>query len=228
MTKTQWLRAAAGLLLFGVSFGYVEASVVVYLRTIEEPTRRRIHPTQPSDDLFPLITPEQIREQSPETLRLLGVEVGREAATLIMLAAAAMLVTGARNTWLPAFAVAFGAWDLFYYVFLKVLVGWPASLATWDILFLIPVPWAAPVLAPVIVSLSLIALGLAALWRPVSLKLAHWSLFLLGCGIILYTFMADYRNTVSGGVPHPFLWTAFALGLLGAAGSVMLAALRRA
>jgi len=135
----QWRRVAAGLLLFGISFGYVEAAVVVYLRTIYDPIRRQIDPARPSGDLFPLITPEQIRTAAPGISRLLVVEVFREAATIVMLAAVALVIAGGLKFWLPAFAVAFGAWDLFFYVFLKILIDWPASVYTWDILFLIPV-----------------------------------------------------------------------------------------
>ena len=50
------------------------------------------------------------------------------------------------------FVVVFGVWDIFYYVFLRVLVTWPASLLDWDILFLIPLPWVGPVLAPVLIA----------------------------------------------------------------------------
>ena len=55
--------------------------------------------------------------------------------------------------------IVFGAWDLSFYASLKVLIGWPASLMTWDLLFLIPVPWVGPVLAPSIVSITLVPVG---------------------------------------------------------------------
>ena len=41
------------------------------------------------------------------------------------------------------FLFLFGVWDIFYYIWLKVFLHWPASLLTWDVLFLIPVPWVA-------------------------------------------------------------------------------------
>ena len=87
-----------------------------------------------------------------EQQKTLFIEIGREAATMLMLAAIALAV--ARNTrqWTAAFAIAFGVWDIVFYACLKLLLGWPASLFTWDILFLIPVPWVGPVLAPVLIS----------------------------------------------------------------------------
>jgi hypothetical protein len=216
--SNQWRRVAAGLLLFGISFGYVEAAVVVYLRTIYDPIRRQIDPARPPSDLFPLMTADQIRAAAPGIARLFGVEVVREAATIVMLAAVALVIAGGLKFWLPAFAVAFGAWDLFFYVFLKVLIDWPASVFTWDILFLIPVPWAAPVLAPSIVSLTIIAAGIAALRRPVRMRAVHWILVFAGCGLILFSFMQDFPNTTAGGLPNPFDWPVFGLGeLVGAA-----------
>src|SRR5258708_5191315 len=116
MLEKRWRRVAAGLILFGISFGYVEASVVVYLRAIYDPVRHRLRPDRPAGVLFPLVTVDQLRNAAPEGLWLMGVEVAREAATMIMLASVA-LVVGGRALWLPLFAIAFGTWDLFFYVF---------------------------------------------------------------------------------------------------------------
>lgn len=215
---TFWRRAAAGLLLFGVSFGYVEAAVVVYLRAIYDPVRRQIHPDQAAGDLFPLITADQLQAAAPDKSWLFGVEVAREACTLLMLGGVALVAAGRWKFWLPAFAVAFGTWDFFFYVFLKVLIGWPASLLTWDILFLIPVPWVAPVLAPCLVSLTIVVCGLAAMHRPVRMKPAHWILYAVGNLLILFSFMQDFLNTTRGGMPHAFDWPVFLLGeVIGAA-----------
>ncbi|HTB16365.1 MAG TPA: hypothetical protein VK752_32585 [Bryobacteraceae bacterium] len=203
-------RVAAGLILFGISFGYVEASVVVYLRTVYDPVRHRLHPNRASGELFPLIRVDQLKSEAAEQSWLLGVEVAREAATIVMLAAVA-LVAG-RALWLPAFAIVFGTWDLFFYLFLKVLLHWPASVMTWDILFLIPVPWAAPVLAPSLVSVTIIGTGLLALSRPVRMRPAHWIAMTLGGVLILMSFMWDYRNLLAGGLPRPFAWGVFGAG----------------
>ncbi len=211
--KTGWRRTVLGLLLFGISFGYVEAAVVVYLRTIYDPIRRQVRPGHLASDLFPLITADQLRSAAPDRAGLLKIEVIREAATLLMLAAVALVSVGvSRPAWLAAFAVAFGIWDFFFYVFLKVLIGWPVSLLTWDILFLVPVPWAAPVLAPVLVSLSIVGTGLLALLRAVRLEPIHWCGLVLGTGVILVSFTWDFRNLSGGGMPHAFPWAWFAGG----------------
>jgi hypothetical protein len=210
----QWRRTAIGLLLFGISFGYVEAAVVVYLRTIYEPIRLRLNPNRTAEDLFPLITLEQLRVTAPERVRLVGVEVVREAATLLMLSGVALVAAGNWKLWLPAFALAFGTWDLFYYVFLRVLVGWPASLLTWDVLFLIPVPWAAPVLAPAIVSVSIIVAGFVALRYSIRMRVFHWSALALGGFLIVLSFVWDSPNIIAGGLPNRFAWPVFGAGEL--------------
>jgi len=202
---SHWRRITLGLILFGIAFGYVEAAVVVYLRTIHEPVRERVHPGTSPAEVFPLLTFDELRIAAPDQAKLVRVEVVREAATLLMLAGVAS-VAAKRRMWLSAFAVGFGVWDIFYYVFLRLLIGWPASLFTWDVLFLIPAPWAAPVLAPLIVSLSLVTAGIVALRRSVYLKPWHWAG--IGCGAvaILLSFLWDSPNVLAGGFPHPFYW----------------------
>ena len=217
-------RTVAALLLFGISFGYVEASVVVYLRALYEPIRQKISP-RPPGELFPLITPAQLREAGPENSRRLVTELGREAATLLMLAAIALAVSGDPTRWTGAFLIAFGVWDISFYLALKLLIDWPQSLLTWDLLFLLPVPWVGPVAAPVIVSLSMIACGLIVLHRPVHVYAKHWTAILLGGSIVVLACCLDYRNTMSGGLPNPFHWGVFSLGeAIGLAGFAAAAA----
>lgn len=77
----------------------------------------------------------------------------------------------------------------FYYVFLKLTLNWPQSLLTWDILFLIPVPWVGPVLAPVICSLTMILISCTIVFTEeqgyiVTMKVWDWVLMLLGAFII--------------------------------------------
>jgi hypothetical protein len=215
-------RAILGLILFGVAFGYVEAAVVVYLRTLHEPVRRALRPDIPPDEVFPLLTLDQLHAGAPAQANLVKVEVIREAATLVMLAGVAM-VAAERRRWLAAFAVAFGVWDIAYYGFLKLLIGWPASLFTWDILFLIPAPWAAPILAPVIVSLSIVAAGIIALRRVVRLSRLHWAGVACGALVVLLAFLTDSPNILAGGFPHPFSWGRFAAGEVLGFGSFLVA-----
>ncbi len=218
------LRPVAILLLFGVAFGYLEAAVVCYLRILHEPARQRFYPDRGAGELFPLLTLERVRAAGPEQQKTLFVEIGREAATMLMLAAIALAVTRNARQWIAAFAIAFGVWDIVFYACLKLLLGWPASLLTWDILFLIPVPWVGPVIAPVLVSLAMIAGGIWRLWREAAgrpLRIGFWNAVgvLLGALVIVLSFTLDYRNIMAGGMPHPFHWGVFGLGMgIGAAG----------
>ena len=220
-------RIVVGLFLFGISFGYVEAAVVIYLRALYEPLRQRLTPGRASGDLFPLLDRDRMVAEAPETARLLNVEVIREAATILMLAAAAMLVTGDRSLWLPAFAVAFGVWDVCFYLFLKLWIDWPASLLTWDILFLLPVPWVAPVLAPVIVSFTIVGCGWMALWRPVVIRPRHWIGLILGGALVILSFTWDFQNVLAGNLPRPFAWWLFLAGELVSVGVFLHAVFRR-
>ena len=217
-------RSLLALLLFGASFGYVEAAVVVYLRPLYEPLHQRLYPSYQSDQLFPLLTAEQLEAAGPEPKQCLQVELGREAATLLMLVAAGLAVGRNFHQWFAGFVVAFGVWDIFYYAFLKLLLDWPGSLMDWDLLFLLPVPWAGPVLSPVIVSLSMIWAGALLLRkettaRPIRPSALDWSAIVAGGLIIIVAFCWDFRNLMQGGEPNPFNWPLFgageALGLTG-------------
>ena len=128
--------------LFAIAMGYVEAAVVVYLRRIY----------YPQGFAFPL--------NNAVLDRMFLVEPGRELATIVMLTTIAILVGRKRVERVGWFLFCFATWDVFYYVWLKALLHWPPSLLTWDILFLIPFPWAAPVLSPALVAASMAVWGL--------------------------------------------------------------------
>jgi hypothetical protein len=210
-------RTLLALTLFGVAFGYVEAAVVVYLRALYEPVHQRLYPGRAAADLFPFVPLDRLEMTGPGQVNLAATELGREAATLLMLAAAALAVARNSRQWLAAFVLAFGLWDLFYYGFLAVLIGWPTSLLDWDLLFLLPVPWAAPVLAPVLVALTMVVAGVVVLrreaaGRPFRLTGPHW-LGLAAAGLVLVvSFCWDYRATEVGEVPTAFNWPLFAAG----------------
>lgn len=89
-------------------------------------------------------------------MRLLNIERIREFATLIMLACVAGLAVKKARQRLVFFFFAFGVWDLFYYIFLKIEIGWPRSWLDGDVFFLLPVAWVGPVFVPVLLSLVLI------------------------------------------------------------------------
>jgi len=212
-------RTIAALFLFGISFGYVEAAVVVYLRAIYDPIRDRIHPGRGPDDLFPLISPQQLADSGPENPRRLAIEIVREAATMLMLASVALALARNFHEWLAAFSVVFGIWDITFYAFLRIMIHWPQSLNTWDILFLIPVPWVGPIWSPVAVALTMVVCGLIALQRGIRVRLRDAAVILAGAAVIFASFIWDFRNTLAGGMPNPFNWPLFlageAVGLIG-------------
>jgi hypothetical protein len=139
------------VIAFGVAFGYIEAAVVVYLREI----------FHPEGFTFPL----KIFAAGPLAKRLLLTEIGREAATIVLIFTAAWLFGQNRRQRVAYFLTIFAVWDIFYYVWLKVLINWPASIMDWDILFLMPVAWASPVLYPVLVSITMLVFAMVLLFR---------------------------------------------------------------
>lgn len=174
----------------------VESAVVVYLRAL--------HPRD-----APLTV---LLHEIPA--RLISIEIGREAATLIMILTVAVLA--GRSVWerFLHFALIFGVWDIFYYFWLWVFIGWPPSLFTWDVLFLIPVPWLGPVIAPVIVSLCLVGASLWLLRRPdVRLDRVAWIFAIAGAVLILISFTVDYRHALARSDPPRFRWELFWPGI---------------
>jgi hypothetical protein len=128
------------------------------------------------------------------------VELWREAATLTMLIAVGSLAGRTRAERFSYFIYCFGLWDLVYYAFLKLALGWPESLLTWDILFLLPVPWVGPVLAPCIVALSMCAIALTAIRftdRGMHASMTHRERVLLwgGAITIVVSFTLDWIRT---------------------------------
>ena len=138
--------------IFAAAFGYVEASVVVYLRELYYPNGFLI----PFDISFPYIYFGASEYLNVIPVHILTTEVFREAATMFMLASVACLASTKFKHRVAYFLFPFAIWDIFYYIFLKLLIGWPESLATLDVLFLIPVPWIGPVWMPISVSICFI------------------------------------------------------------------------
>ena len=197
--------------------------MVSYLRILHEPARLRYYPHRPSGELFPLLTLEQVRAAGQEQQKTVFVEIGREAATMLMLAAIALAVAGNARQWTAGFAIAFGVWDIVFYAGLKLLLGWPASVFTWDILFLIPVPWVGPVIAPVLVSVAMITGGIWCLWREAAgrpLRSGVWSSLWCPAGSPgdRFVFHTGLPEHFGGRDAAPFHWGVFGLGLgIGAA-----------
>ena len=205
------------VVLFAISFAYVESAVVVYLREIYFD----------GSFAFPIAT---LWENGRRVLDpLIPVEMGREAATIAMLAAAGILAGKNGLQRFCFFMIAFGVWDIFYYIWLRAILGWPESFMTWDLLFYIPLPWVGPVIAPLLIAATMTAAGtlLIALedkgyrirWRRVD-----W-VTELGCGFLLIvSFCWDWKNilrvpdgTAHTGIPNPFAWWLFVPAYLVAA-----------
>jgi hypothetical protein len=191
------------VVVFGIAFAYIEAAVVVYLRTI----------FYPDGFTFPL-TDFGI---NPLWKPLLVIEIGREAATLVLILTSSWLFGKNRHQRFAYFAIIFAVWDIFYYVWLKVLIDWPGSLSDWDILFLIPVPWAGPVLAPVLISFTLLLFAVVVLYRDargVALKvtLIEWFGFVLAGLIAVISFCIAGLHMTKNGFQSYFYWWLFAAG----------------
>lgn len=186
------------IVLFAIAFSFVESSVVVYLRSIYYPAGFN----------FPLsmIQPGHV-----------WVELIRELATIIMLAAAGFLGGTSRWQRFAFFLIAFGVWDIFYYGWLKVILDWPSTLLDWDILFLIPVPWIGPVIAPLIISLLFLVAGSLLLrWEaergPFQAPAWAWALSVLATILVLYTFLLDTDATLRFQAPKPYRYEWFFAG----------------
>jgi hypothetical protein len=187
------------LVVFALAMGYLEAAVVVYLRKI----------FYPAGFVFPI---KRI------TTDLALVELGREAATIVMLLAVAFIAEKTRRGRLICFMLLFGVWDVAYYLWLWITIGWPASLLTWDLLFLIPVIWSGPVLAPILVS-ALMIVTAAIYYRyhgaaeAVRISTVEWALTILAAVVIFISLAYNHPVVFRGGVPTGFPWVIFAGGL---------------
>jgi len=188
------------LSLFAVAMGYFEAALVVYLRDL----------LYPDGFSFPL------RDMS---VRIIVIELFREVSTMVMLVAVAAL--SGKRFWerFGVFIFVFGVWDIFYYIWLKATINWPSSLLEWDILFLIPAPWIAPVIAPISISILMILIGLSIInlfrkgcvFRP---TLITWALVILATASILFSFMRDCDAMFNKQIPQPYFYGLLILGLL--------------
>jgi len=200
--RSAFLKRALIVVAYAFAMAYLESAVVVYLQ-------RALSITPLT--LFPL------RDQT--TLGGLGaIEVGREVATLVMLATVGWLTGRTSLERLAWTSIAFGIWDIGYYFWLWVFIGWPTSLGTTDLLFLLPVPWVAPVWAPVLVSIALITFGFIFVrcirrGESVILEPKHWLLLIGGGLMVIVSFTLDASHIRNGAMPTAFAWPVFVLGM---------------
>jgi len=212
-------RVLAWMTTFFIAMAFLESAVVVYLRAL----------FYPNGFEFPIVPMHGV---------LVTTEVIREFATLVMLLAPGALVTRSALERFAWFCYGFGVWDLFYYFWLKVLLDWPSSLMTFDLLFLIPVLWVGPVWAPCVISFGLILLALLIL-RGRSNGAVHlvdasaWALLITGALIMIGSFVVDPmmnafdldalsvapstrpgKEAVMTYVPTAYPWPLFAVGCI--------------
>jgi hypothetical protein len=197
--------------VYAAAMALLEAVVVVYLRGLIE------------------VSADQVSLGA-----YVRMEVWREAATLAMLAAIGWLAAerAAQRPWYAAYA--FGLWDLAYYAWLKVLIDWPAGLLDWDVLFLIPLPWWGPVLAPALVAALICvaaAVAVLRLQRGGRILCTPWRIAVAVSGALgtLYAFMFDALAAWGAGLPagtvarpSRFQWPLFLACLLAMAVPVLL------
>ena len=195
--RARWAIVVA----FAIAMAWLEAASVFYIRALVD----RVEPYQPN----PL----------PMHGALGNVELCREGATLVMIATLGLL---AGRTWRRRAgyaALAFGAWDIFYYVFLRLISGWPRTILDWDILFLLPLPWWGPVLAPVSIALVMIVWGtLTTQSNDDDAGGARWASALAAIGIVLalgvfmtdaWLALPDGRDAILRVLPNSFNWPLF-------------------
>ncbi len=152
-------------------------------------------------------------------VKMIILEVFREAATIVMLASVSALA--AKKFWsrFGFFIIMFGVWDIFFYIWLKLCIGWPSTLFDWDILFLIPLPWIGPVIAPVMIALLMIIIGVSLTglfhkgydFKPSGVT---WILAVMGTLILLYSFMRDLGAGLYQEMPQPYHYPLLIIGLI--------------
>jgi hypothetical protein len=192
--------------VFSIAMAYLEAAVVVYLRRLYG-----------ISDL--------ILQVPPFDRQIAVIEVGREFSTLVMLLCIGWIAGKTIHSRIGFALITFGLWDIFYYIWLRVLIGWPQSVIEPDLLFLIPLPWWGPVLSPVLIALLMVVGGAIAVIRTENngtLKIDPWFWLSLITGVLimLFTFMSDALKalpadvaTLSSLKPSPFNWPVYLIGL---------------
>jgi hypothetical protein len=195
--------------IFAFAMSYLEATVVVYLRELYYPDGFQ----------FPLI---------PLPNFILYTEIGREFATIIMLWAVAYLTATNARTTFAYFCLNFGIWDIGYYLWLKIFLNWPATLLDWDVLFLIPLPWIGPILAPIIVSIALIFAALCILkYNNLQLNRIDWFFEIFAGFLIIISFLFQLDRLNRFESPGNYPWWLFTIALASGL-AVFIRRLRRA
>ena len=199
----QMTRQFLWVSIFAAGMALLEAVVVAYLRALLDVTKDYV-------SLGPYVR----------------MEVWREVATILMLVAVGWMAGEERAERWAYGLFAFGLWDIFYYVWLKVLLGWPETVLDWDLLFLIPLRWWGPVLAPVCVAVLLCVAAVLAVKRleqgeRLGITSSRVTTLVVGGVLALYIFMSDSLHALLAGKsdwgslrPGPFKWPLFLVALV--------------
>ena len=199
-------RNLVWLMLFALCMGQVEASLVIHLRGI-------YYPGNPLE-IFPLTL---------MTHRDLAIEIARELATILMILSVAMLTARGFTRIFATFVYLFGLWDLFYYLWLKIMIGWPVSLFEWDVLFLIPWPWLGPWISPALIALLFVVWGGWILYSLNEVRFTRRTivLFIVGALLALIAFLLpamplllEGEEAFRGYQPGDFRWSLFLPGYM--------------
>ena len=200
--------------IFAIAFAWVESAVVVYLREI----------FFDGEFGFPLIIEWQ--EGQRITHPFVGIELGRELATIIMLVSVGWIAGKKAFQRFCFFLIAFGLWDIFYYIWLYLMIGWPESLLTWDILFYVPLPWVGPVITPLLIAIAMVVAGSLVIYFGEKGYEVDWrwydTVLEMCCALIMIvSFCWDWKNILQipggierSGIPNPFAWWLYLPGYL--------------
>jgi hypothetical protein len=191
------------LILFSIAMGFLEGAVVIYLRELYYPTGFS----------FPLIIMKD---------NIALVELFREVATIVMLIGIGILAGRTANQRLSFFLMSFAIWDIFYYVFLWLVLDWPQSFMEWDILFLVPIPWVGPVITPILITITMLGLSAVLLKREAGLSKIEWTMIIAGSLVVVLSWTIEFQQysnrvgdalkAVATYIPQTFPWIIFSIG----------------
>jgi hypothetical protein len=194
------------VVFFAIAFAWVESSVVVYLREIYFE----------GSFYFPIVL--EWKDGKLLVDNLMRIEFGREIATILMLVAVGCAAGRHALQRFCFFMIAFGVWDIFYYIWLWVMVRWPESLMTWDLLFFVPLPWVGPVITPVLIALAMAIAGSLVIYYDETHGIRQWRWFdwvvEMTCALLMIiAFCWDWKNIMQiadvgerNGIPVVFAW----------------------
>jgi hypothetical protein len=182
--KSKTLNTIAWVIVFSIAMGFLETAIVIYLRKLY----------YPEGFAFPLKMMGR---------DIITTEILREFTTLVMLAGISIIAGRKNIERLGYFLLSFAVWDIFYYVFLNIMLNWPESFLTWDVLFLIPITWVGPVIAPIINSLTMIVLAMSIIYSTNTkgnavVRKTDWILLIGGSLVVIFSYIQDYSAFLLG------------------------------